>query len=867
LRVFSCKSWSLFYQLSALGALHQYAQFHWRASTEASREGCRLADPAAKPVSDAPAEEAANPSRLGGLVRRCLAIAATHWKRTIAAGLTVALLMASIGIAWTYMVDLAIDAERAKLDEALTALDNGNYEQARLLVRHVLNSGALPHDEFGTPLFVLGVVKTYDAGADVVPEQRRTQYLVASRYLTKARSYGLPPEREKQGLLLLGKSYLETQDVDQGIEVLDSALEVSPQTGGELNIAAHRLLAEAYTELPKPDNKMALQHVAAVLDAKKLTPAQQVAALVLKAKILSRMHRFDEAQQALATVPAAAERNPSVLAVRGQFLLDGVAYDLDRRPIQSDGTLPADLKQQVEQAVALLHDAQELDAESSDVTRRTYYLLGRAAALEGNEREALKLFTRTQQQFGDTPEGLAAKLAEADVLRRDGDDRTALLWYRQVLQSELDPETYRSDVLSISQLRGKILEAVADFVQHDLFANSIAMLDNFTPLFTRTQEYELRGKTLREWGERELRQAAAETKNTKQLRRSGLHRLREAGVAFEALAKLRFATDSYPNDLWDSADCYYLGHSYTSAARVLDVYLKAEPEKRNSQALLRLGQVSLALGNMDECLDALEECIELYDRDNATYQARIDCAKAYMHQGDAKEAERLLRVNLAGSLLEPKSPEWKDSLFALGQLLFDQGRYEESISTLEEAVERYPDDRQTLQARYMVGEAYRRWAAEPLARLDNARTASEHEKLDQLIRGRLTEALKQFKVVQSSITLKIENVQDDAPYAAMRRNCYMLEGACLFDLGKYQEAIEAYQNVSSLYPNEPFVLETFVQIANCWQRLDRAENAKGAIKQAQLTLEQMPGEADFAATTAFSREEWRQLLNTMSQWL
>ena len=109
-------------------------------------------------------------------------------------------------------------------------------------------------------------------------------------------------------------------------------------------------------------------------------------------------------------------------------------------------------------------------------------------------------------------------------------------------------------------------------------------------------------------------------------------------------------------------------------------------------------------------------------------------------------------------------------------------------------------------------------------------------------------------------------MQDDAPYAAMRRNCYMLEGACLFDLGRYQEAIEAYQNVSSLYPNEPFVLETFVQIANCWRRLDRAENAHGAIQQAQLTLEQMPGDADFAATTAFSREEWRMLLTNMSQW-
>ena len=48
-----------------------------------------------------------------------------------------------------------------------------------------------------------------------------------------------------------------------------------------------------------------------------------------------------------------------------------------------------------------------------------------------------------------------------------------------------------------------------------------------------------------------------------------------------------------------------------------------------------------------------------------------------------------------------------------------------------------------------------------------------------------------------------------------------------------------------------------------WQRLDRPENADGAIRQAQITLGQMPGTADFATTTPFSRDEWQVLLNNM----
>lgn len=814
-------------------------------------------------------EAAADGAGAGGLravLQRLGTVAVVHWKRTIAAVVTMVALMSGIGLAWTYMVNLAIKSEQAKLDEALVALDKGDYEEARLLVRQVLASGTLPRDQFGVPLYVLGAVKTYDADHEVIPDQRRTQYLVAARYLSKAGSYGFAPKREKQALMLWGKSLVETQELEQGIEVLLDALAVSPRRGGPLNVAIHRLLAEAYSRPPRPQDKLALEQLTAVLSDASTTVDQRTDALMLKSRILARTNRYEEALASLAQIPAARQRDPNVLVARGQTLLDGVASALDRLPIQADGTLPKELKSQVEDAVVLLREAQSLDDQTTDVTRRTYYLMGRAAALAGDEREALKYFSRTQQQFGDTPEAWAAKLSEADILRRDGDDATALIWYRQILQLGLDPATYRSEVLPIDQLRRRLLEALADFARRGQFAGVIAMLDSFPPLFPRTHELELRGKTLREWGERLVRQSGDQGKNTRELRRAGLLRLREAGVAYENLATLRFATANYPTDLWNSADCFYLGHNYTHAARLLNVYLEAEPEKLNAQALLRLGQVNLALGKIQECVDAFEECIELYERDNATYQARIECAKAYWRSGDAKEAERLLRVNLSGSLLEPKSPEWRDSLFALGLLQFEQNRYDDAIGTLEEAVARYPEDRQALEARYVIGEAYRRWADEPRGKLESARTASERDKLEALVRERLSEALEQFKLVQSSITLKIEDVQDDGPYAAMRRNCYMLEGACLFDLGRYQEAIEAYQNVSSLYPNEPFVLETFVQIANCWQRLDRPGNAHGAIQQAQITLEQLAGAADFASTTALSREEWKVLLENMSQW-
>ena len=109
--------------------------------------------------------------------------------------------------------------------------------------------------------------------------------------------------------------------------------------------------------------------------------------------------------------------------------------------------------------------------------------------------------------------------------------------------------------------------------------------------------------------------------------------------------------------------------------------------------------------------------------------------------------------------------------------------------------------------------------------------------------------MQHFEEVQRTITLKTHDIHSDPLMGTMLRNCYMLEGTVLFDLGRYKEAIEAYSNVSSLYPDEPFVLETFVQIANCWRRLDKTDKARGAVQQAQIALDRLPANADFASTT------------------
>ncbi len=788
-----------------------------------------------------------------------------HWLRSVIVAIS---LLSLIGLTiggWAYLASVAIRTGGPDVDAAMKSFDEGRYEEARAAVGRMLTSGRLPRAEYGGPLLVLGAIKTKDAENQATAERRRVEYLIASRYLTEARAYGMPENREASGEFLLGKSLIESGQPDDGIRVLNE-LTSHDIPDAALAIKAQQLLADTCLLMPSPRLFEALHHNDLLLANKELSGDQRTDALLQRAECLSRLGRFDDGRKAIASIPASAGRAALVALVTGCVLLDEVEAALRKLPASDRPKAVSQNTDKVTAAIQDIRKAKSLDERKKQLANRASYQLARALELKGDTEDALKQYARTRQFYGDTYEGLAASLGEADLLRQKGDYDAALLGYRRVLEAYAAIPVYRSHVLPVAQLRDRMMAALVDLQKHEQFKGALALIERLPPLFSRTEQLELRGGALEGWGNFVLSKVPDDADAPNPDRAAGLQRFRAAGAAFDDLAQLRFATRSYTADLWRGAEDFTRGQNFSRTVRLLNEYLKYEPELRNAQALLRLGQAHLALGHVPQSIAAFEECIEFHPLDGATCQARIDCAKAYWQQGDTARAEQLLRFNIAGSTLNPASPEWKDSLFELGMLLHDENKHEEAIGTLEDAVERYPQDPQRLLAQYLIGESYRRWAKDLLADAKKSTTPSAHERTVEEATKRLNIALSRFDEVQRSITLKTHDIHTDPLMGTMLRNCYMLEGAVLFDLGRYKEAIEAYSNVSSLYPDEPFVLETFVQIANCWRRLDKNDNARGAVQQAQIALDRLPKDSDFASTTVLNREEWRMLLANMSKW-
>jgi len=218
-----------------------------------------------------------------------------------------------------------------------------------------------------------------------------------------------------------------------------------------------------------------------------------------------------------------------------------------------------------------------------------------------------------------------------------------------------------------------------------------------------------------------------------------------------------------------------------------------------------------------------------------------------------------------GGSLEPTAQEWRDSLFLLGDYLHNSQQYQEAIRTLDEAVERYPDAHQALLARYTIARSYHSASENPAKLAAEAKTESERLKNRNLRDENLTLALDNYLQVQRMLTLQ-GHVDSNELERTLLRNCYMMQGSVLFQLKRYEEARKAYANISTLYQNEPFVLESFVHIATCYRRLNKPVKAKGTIEQAKLVLSRLPEDIDFRLVTNFSRQSWVLLLDEMSQW-
>ncbi len=368
-------------------------------------------------------------------------------------------------------------------------------------------------------------------------------------------------------------------------------------------------------------------------------------------------------------------------------------------------------------------------------------------------------------------------------------------------------------------------------------------------------------------------------------------RFRSAGQAFPQSAKLDFDTEAYLPTLWSAIDAFLKGRNHQKCLTLLESYLRYETRLRRPRGLVMYGRVLLSEGQLDKAIEVLQECTSEYPRDPLRYDARIYAAMASNEKGDVEAAQLLLEENIYDGELNPKSLAFHDSIFLLGEILYQQAyqnfldaeaerpderlrllsenqpKLMKAIVTLDRSVAMYPSSPRTNHSAYLAARAHAMAAQWPRLeeqspdRLDTAR-----RELRKQADAEMNRALEGFVDLRKRL-LKLENEKALSNRdAALVRNCVMAEADMLKEMGRLEEAELAYESAAARYSDQPIALEAIVARASCLRALGRTQEANSRIQQAGSVLSVIDPKWDdqFVAQTRYDRAGWKEFLSWMA---
>ena len=312
--------------------------------------------------------------------------------------------------------------------QALAALERGFLAEARELATK-LRKQKLSAEQRGGPPYIFGAVAAQEA-IDLLDEDQRNYFAIAARYLEESRDAGFPPGCENQGWFLLGKSLCLSGRTIEGREMLERALEGDIKEAAE----AERLLAKAYGEGPKRDVQKALEHISEYIEMPDLPAAERHDGLMTQANLLWELGDAEGCREALDQIPLETVLAPDAALLRGRLLLEAARKLKAEWKAEPTEPRRVQVMAKYEEAISALRRGQD-DPLRTLTVRQSLYLVAVCFLETEDYRSALNNFARARKVYLDTPEGIAAALQEADLLRELEQHDEAIVGYRRALSA------------------------------------------------------------------------------------------------------------------------------------------------------------------------------------------------------------------------------------------------------------------------------------------------------------------------------------------------------------------------------------------------------------------------------------------------
>ena len=811
------------------------------------------------------------------------------------AALTTVVGFATFFSAW---LKASIEPGKATLQIAAKQLDLGHF----IIASDLAKQAVLPED--ATP--DLPVLREYLIGAGIASEAflepdaktRRGALRTAIPHLQTA-ALDWPANRPDEGDRLFGLALFQTGDFESAIPPLSRVVDRNPTVREELV----PILAQCYLHGTKDDAALGLSAIDKIDRTLSLSPSNDAEIECLRAQCYLKIGNYDRArgildelEQRLSTMMFGENSTMAMLASKVSLLL--AAADVSQAIERFGKNPPANAEPPPELPELLTPAMQRLAMlrreASPEIANQASLWEGRAMGCYGKTIEALNLFSAVRQQQPFEGANIAAGIEEIEILAAAGSGEETLQTVRYLLREIGGEPNFDATVVDLASFRSRLISAIGVLRSKDRFKHCIeiaGVLPSLIPAADALYEEALTHLKNAD----SIVMAARQAGGILDPESSALakKKYRESGDAFAQAARLRFDTKKYNETLWQAIDAYQNGGQFELCVELLAEYLRYEDRSMQPRALLALGKARLATGAADKSLLALEECMVEFPRDPLRYDARLYAAFAHVEAARFDAAKQLLNENLTDGGLTPESSVWRDSLYTLGELLFRQANethlrwalaapnedasqpqatielkqaqpiLEEAIIELGEAITRFWPDRRAKHAAYLKARAHKLAAVWPKLESESVDSLDAAKRqLRQQADEHLTAALAGFVDLRRELASREEEQTLSSEQQATLRNCYIAEADTLFELGKFEEAAEAFRAVSLRYLYEPPALEALLGQSKCLQQLNRPREARLVIRQALVVLGRIPSEADgqFTETTRYDRKRWQALL-------
>ncbi|MGN6367025.1 MAG: tetratricopeptide repeat protein [Phycisphaerae bacterium] len=528
---------------------------------------------------------------------------------------------------------------------------------------------------------------------------------------------------------------------------------------------------------------------------------------------------------------------------------------------------------------------------------RAALLLGKIAEAGNDFETAGRLFQDVVTQDIGTSVWPAARLGRAEVLAmKNTPDEEMAADYRFVIRTlqeskeaptiddASDSGSHRTpEMVSIDQVRGSLLAQYQRYADADRLRDALMFLSlqkEIKEPETAATVYRLASTKERLAGEvlKEVEGAAAE-KTQAAKRAEGVRLLIAAANDYQRHALLTTMDDATSGDsLWHAAKLYDQAGQTEKSIALYEKFTEERPrDPRTPEGLLNMGMLYQSVGKLEPAIGIYKRNIKENPRTPAAYTSAVNLAKCYMVLGTGAGKEEnfagaeksLLSLVQDNSDLLPTANEFRMSLFTLGELYYQNGKWADAILRLEEMVARYPNDPELLSSLFMLAESYRNSAAE-IGEAVRKNPGIEHrEALLQARSERLSRAAALFTRVISALDNGGAVRGDGTAPATLQEQyllaSYMERAECYFNRGEYSAAIQLYDQTATRFPQNRVAVEAYVQIVNAYNAMNEKRQAEAAAERAQWILKRIPDEALAAGPVPASRQYYSDFFDLNRQ--